>query len=116
MEQTAAGRPEMRLTDAEVDELSASLREIVRNQRRRLRREQENFRSLTLHDATSARRRRHARLAASTAFRIGVAASRALGALEDGTYGTCARCARSLPFERLRDRPLASHCAGCDEA
>ncbi|HEU5083696.1 MAG TPA: TraR/DksA C4-type zinc finger protein [Acidimicrobiales bacterium] len=116
MELASTGRREMRLTEEQVEELAAALREIVRNQRRRLRREQVAFRSLTLHDATSARRRRQARHAASTAYRIGAAASRALAALEDGAYGTCVRCGRSLPFDRLRERPLAVLCAGCDEA
>ncbi|MCL6515398.1 TraR/DksA C4-type zinc finger protein [Alicyclobacillus sp.] len=38
---------------------------------------------------------------------------RALQAMENGTYGTCARCGRSIPTERLEANPLATLCLDC---
>jgi RNA polymerase-binding protein DksA len=32
---------------------------------------------------------------------------RALGRIEDGTYGTCERCGKDIPVERLEARPWA---------
>ncbi|WP_148570714.1 TraR/DksA family transcriptional regulator [Nocardioides caldifontis] len=37
----------------------------------------------------------------------------ALARLEDGTYGTCVTCARSLDAERLDILPMASLCMAC---
>jgi len=33
--------------------------------------------------------------------------------VEDGTYGTCERCGRAIPEERLTARPSATTCVGC---
>jgi DnaK suppressor protein len=33
--------------------------------------------------------------------------------IEDGTYGTCARCASAIPVERLEAYPWASLCIDC---
>jgi len=33
--------------------------------------------------------------------------------IEDGTYGTCARCASAIPVERLEAYPWASLCIAC---
>jgi len=35
---------------------------------------------------------------------------RALRRLDDGTYGTCERCGKPIPEERLRARPWATLC------
>ena len=35
---------------------------------------------------------------------------RALGRIDDGTYGTCEVCGREIPAERLEARPWASLC------
>jgi RNA polymerase-binding protein DksA len=37
----------------------------------------------------------------------------ALGRLDDGTYGTCARCGRPIAPERLDALPWAAHCIDC---
>ncbi|WP_261167255.1 TraR/DksA family transcriptional regulator [Microbacterium sp. Marseille-Q6965] len=37
----------------------------------------------------------------------------ALARLDAGTYGSCARCGRPIPVERLRARPSASLCVRC---
>ena len=37
----------------------------------------------------------------------------AMRARERGTYGTCQRCGRSIPAERLRARPEATLCVDC---
>ena len=37
----------------------------------------------------------------------------ALGRLDDGTYGTCARCGRPIAPERLDALPWAAHCIEC---
>ena len=39
--------------------------------------------------------------------------SAALARLEDGSYGTCARCGQPIPAARLEARPAASTCVGC---
>ncbi|MGB0098891.1 MAG: TraR/DksA C4-type zinc finger protein [Nocardioides sp.] len=37
----------------------------------------------------------------------------ALGRIEDGSYGRCARCALPIPPERLEARPSATTCVSC---
>ena len=37
----------------------------------------------------------------------------ALARLDDGTYGTCARCGRPIAVERLEALPWAAHCIDC---
>lgn len=37
----------------------------------------------------------------------------AFGRIEDGTYGTCAGCAKPVPAERLEILPYARHCVAC---
>jgi DnaK suppressor protein len=37
----------------------------------------------------------------------------AMQRLEDGSYGTCARCGREIDAERLEARPYAVHCITC---
>jgi RNA polymerase-binding transcription factor DksA len=37
----------------------------------------------------------------------------ALDRLEQGTYGTCARCHRPIPPDRLRALPTAATCVAC---
>lgn len=37
----------------------------------------------------------------------------ALGRLEAGTYGVCARCSCAIPLARLRARPTARFCVPC---
>ena len=37
----------------------------------------------------------------------------ALRRLEDGTYGSCTRCHRPIPVERLRAVPTARTCVAC---
>ncbi|MFI7618214.1 TraR/DksA family transcriptional regulator [Nonomuraea terrae] len=39
--------------------------------------------------------------------------TQALERIEAGTYGRCARCEAGIPFERLKIRPLARYCIGC---
>lgn len=41
---------------------------------------------------------------------------RALGRLNDGTYGTCVRCAERIAPERLQARPEAALCIDCARA
>ncbi|MGW0228511.1 TraR/DksA family transcriptional regulator [Actinopolymorpha singaporensis] len=37
----------------------------------------------------------------------------ALGRMAAGTYGTCERCGRPIPVERLRIRPATTTCVTC---
>ncbi len=37
----------------------------------------------------------------------------ALGRMAAGTYGTCVRCGRPIPPERLEALPWAAHCIDC---
>ena len=37
----------------------------------------------------------------------------ALGRIEDGSYGTCARCGQEIPSERLDAVPYAVLCVDC---
>jgi DnaK suppressor protein len=39
--------------------------------------------------------------------------TRALEKLDDGTYGLCDRCGRSIPDERLEARPASVRCVDC---
>lgn len=36
-----------------------------------------------------------------------------LDRLAEGSYGTCGGCGASIPFERLKVRPLARYCMTC---
>ena len=38
---------------------------------------------------------------------------RALGRIDDGTYGTCEACGRQIPFERLEAIPHTRSCVAC---
>jgi len=38
---------------------------------------------------------------------------RALGRIEDGTYGECVRCGRDIAAGRLEARPEAALCIDC---
>ncbi len=40
---------------------------------------------------------------------------RALGRIEDGTYGSCARCGQAIPEERLAAVPYATLCVSCKQ-
>lgn len=37
----------------------------------------------------------------------------ALGRLDDGSYGTCERCGKQIPDERMEVVPWAATCVGC---
>jgi len=37
----------------------------------------------------------------------------AVGRIDDGTYGVCARCGGPIPAERLEVRPTATTCVAC---
>jgi DnaK suppressor protein len=41
---------------------------------------------------------------------------RALARLDEGTYGTCARCSAEIPTARLKAMPTATLCITCKEA
>jgi len=43
------------------------------------------------------------------------AVERALGRMESGTYGICARCGESISPARLEALPAAEHCIRCAE-
>lgn len=38
---------------------------------------------------------------------------RCLEMLDEGTYGRCAHCSATIPYERLKIRPLARYCINC---
>lgn len=40
---------------------------------------------------------------------------RALGKMDDGTYGTCESCRDEIPPERLEARPYARECVRCKQ-
>ena len=42
-----------------------------------------------------------------------VAVEAALRRLDDGTFGTCARCGKPIASERLAALPWAAHCIDC---
>lgn len=49
---------------------------------------------------------------------LGVMRSRIMNAfqrMEDGTYGTCLRCGKSIPIDRLRAIPYAEYDVACQE-
>jgi DnaK suppressor protein len=39
-----------------------------------------------------------------------------LGRLDDGTFGTCERCGKEIPVERLEALPTARLCVDCKQA
>ncbi len=43
------------------------------------------------------------------------AIGRALARINEGSYGECAECGYTIPFERLEAQPIAERCAPCQE-
>jgi RNA polymerase-binding protein DksA len=43
------------------------------------------------------------------------AINHALGAIDEGTYGTCERCGATIAPARLEANPLAQYCLPCQE-
>jgi DnaK suppressor protein len=43
------------------------------------------------------------------------AIQRALARIADGSYGECAECGYTIPYERLEAQPTAERCAPCQE-
>jgi RNA polymerase-binding transcription factor DksA len=39
----------------------------------------------------------------------------ALRMMDEGTYGTCLRCGKNIPLERLRAIPFSKYCVDCQE-
>lgn len=37
----------------------------------------------------------------------------ALTRIDNGTYGTCAKCGKAIALERLKARPIATRCINC---
>ena len=66
--------------------------------------------------ATRGLREKLLRLAAARGDHRSREAEEALGALcrlENGTYGICAECSRTIPEKRLHAKPEAIRCVGC---
>jgi DnaK suppressor protein len=63
--------------------------------------------------ATIAFEREHAAALAAQARRHLAEIDAALTRLADGRYGTCARCGRPIPPDRLAARPTAATCIPC---
>jgi RNA polymerase-binding transcription factor DksA len=42
------------------------------------------------------------------------AVTAALGRIENGTYGTCESCGKSIPLERLDAIPYTPYCVNCE--
>lgn len=112
----ARSRAALHLTDEQVSGILAALQDIADEHRRRLEENEELFRSLVTDASVDAAERQAARVAASHAFDVCQQASRALAALEDGSYGRCASCAQPIPFERLEALPLTDSCVACPHA
>jgi DnaK suppressor protein len=47
--------------------------------------------------------------------RLAAKIKEALGKIEDGTFGLCEDCGKSIPEKRLRARPVATRCIQCKE-
>lgn len=47
------------------------------------------------------------------AEQLGREIASAIARLDDGTYGTCARCGQAIPEERLEAVPYATLCVDC---
>lgn len=104
------------LTAEQTAELAALLRSMVKLHRRHLRRHQDAFRALSLHDRSSAEMRKRIRERAAVDSEICRAASRALDALTDGRFGICAGCCDRIPFDQLRNRLFSERCVACQES
>lgn len=104
-----------KLSSDQVDELAAMLGGLLDEHRRRLADNEDLFRTLTDDSSVDADERRSARLRAEQEFDAIQATKMALAALEDGVYGLCVVCGRSIPFERLEMLPRTRTCVVCPE-
>lgn len=65
-------------------------------------------------DATAAAADRLNDVALATSLRAALSEiDTALARLDDGSYGTCERCGRPIPVERLLAQPSTSRCVTC---
>lgn len=101
------------LTTDQLDRLKAELEAFVNEQRERLARSEGLFRVLAADSSVDGIEREPARRAAEEAYALIQETNRALGRLSDGTYGSCVRCSRLIPFERLEAVPRTTTCVAC---
>lgn len=104
------------MSSDQVDALSAMLRELLDEHRRRLADNEDLFRTLTDDSTVDADERQAARLRAEQEFDAIKATKAALTALDEGVYGRCVVCGQSIPFERLEVLPRTRTCVVCPES
>lgn len=93
---------------ARVDELEATLRELVRSRESANDDDEHDPEGVTLSSEWS----RLSGLAEAARAEL-AETDAALGRWEAGTYGVCARCGGPIPIERLEVRPFATRCVPC---
>ena len=103
------------LTTEQLDHLKAELEAFLDEQRARLQRHEELFRALAADSSVDGIEREAARRAAEQAYASIQETNRALEHMNDGTYGSCIGCGRSIPLERLEAVPRTRTCVACPD-
>lgn len=105
----------LELSSDQLGELTTMLEGQLEEHRRRLADNEDLFRTLTDDSSVDADERQAARLRAEQEFDAIQATKAALAALDEGVYGRCVVCDRSIPFERLEVLPRTQTCVVCPE-
>lgn len=104
---------DLQLTDEQLDRLRAALALELDDHRRRADENADLFEQLASDASIDASERQSARQAASAAAAICEQVEEALSAIDAGSYGRCASCAKPIPFERLEAIPMTDSCVTC---
>jgi RNA polymerase-binding protein DksA len=105
----------MPLTDHQVELLRDQLSDALAEHRRQLQQNDALFDAISgaTGDDEFGHDREFARVVSDRAREAIDEIEAALVRLNDGTYGACETCGRSIPFERLEAIPDARHCVAC---
>lgn len=103
------------LTAEQLVQLKGELEVFLDEQRERLQRNEELFRALAADSSVDGIEREAARRAAEQAYASIQETNRALEHMDDGSYGSCVGCGRTIPFERLEAVPRTRTCVACPD-
>lgn len=103
------------LTGDQMSRLAGILHAQLDELHERISRSEELFQAFSDDPSVDASERQAVRQAIEQAVHVLQETNRALSALDDGTYGSCAVCGCAIPFERLEALPTTQTCVACPD-
>lgn len=101
------------LTGDQLSRLAEILHAQLDELHERISRSEDLFQTLSDDPSVDASERQALRQVVEQAVHVLRETDRAMSALDDGTYGSCAVCGRAIPFERLEALPTTQTCVAC---